>query len=237
MRQLVLLESGHRQSHSPSGAGVVSIGLHAAVIALAVLVTAHQPRQDHDPDSATRIYFARPQPAPADQPPAAQTSRSQKQPLPPPGIPRLSDVQSRVSAEIPDVLPPPSTSLFDPSVMRELGELPRGLTASRGGALSSAGGQYTRDEVEEPAAFLANQQPDYPDLLLRDGITGRVRVRFVVGVTGRIQGRPEVLVATHPAFAASVHSFLARARYRPARIGGTPVAQLVEQEFVFNVTR
>ncbi|HUF66753.1 MAG TPA: energy transducer TonB [Gemmatimonadaceae bacterium] len=126
-------------------------------------------------------------------------------------------------------------------MIRELGErLTVGPTASGDPGLASplSGGAYSRDQVEEPAAFLADQPgPRYPELLLHERATGRVRARFVVGVAGRADGSPEIVFATRQEFASSVRAFLARARYRPALIGGKPVPQLVEQEFVFELTR
>jgi hypothetical protein len=40
----------------------------------------------------------------------------------------------------------------------------------------------------------------------------------------------------HPLFVASIRRALHRSRYDPAMIGGRPVAQLVEQQFMFRIT-
>lgn len=238
MRDLVLLESGRRRARVTSGAGIVSIGIHGGLAVLAVIATAQPPWALRNSTAETRVNFATPAPTPPVPPRASDPSRSPRQsaivlpsaPQPLPASPR-----------IPDLLPPPSASLFDPSVIKELGEhLTVGPTASGDAGLASptSGGAYSRDQVEEPAAFLADQAgPRYPEPLLHVRTAGRVRVRFVVGVTGRAEGTPEIVFATHPEFASSVRAFLARARYRPARIGGKPVPQLVEQEFVFELTR
>lgn len=239
MRQLVLLESGRRRPRVTPGAGIVSIGIHGGLAVLAVIATAQPPWASHNSTAETRVNFA----APAPTPPAPP--RVTSNPLPPqtppavvlPGVPR----HLTVSPQVPDILPPPDASLFDPSVIKELGErLTVGSTASGDAGLASpaSGGAYSRDQVEEPAAFLADQAgPRYPEPLLHVRASGRVRARFVVGVAGRAEGTPEIVFATHPEFASSVRAFLARARYRPARIGGKPVPQLVEQEFVFELTR
>ena len=239
MRELVLLESGRRQSRATSGAGIVSIGIHGGLAVLAVIATAQPPWASRDSTSETRVNFTVPAPTPSASPRAiSDPSRSPRQPaLVLPEVPR----HLTASPQIPDVLPPPGASLLDPSVVKELGErLTVGPTASGDPGLASppSGGAYSRDQVEEPAAFLADQDgPRYPGSLLHARTTGRVRARFVVGVAGRADGAPEIVFTTHPEFASSVRAFLARARYRPARIGGKPVPQLVEQEFVFELTR
>lgn len=239
MRELVLLESGRRRPSATSGAGIVSIGIHAGLAVLAVIATAQTPLALRDSTSETRVYFAAPAPAqPASPRAASDPSRSRSKPaVVLPGMPR----HSAVSPQIPDFLPPPGASLFDPSVIRELGQRLTVAPATPGDpglATALSGGAYSREQVEEPAAFLADQSgPRYPDSLLHERATGRVRVRFVVGVAGRAEGAPEIVFATHSEFASSVRAFLATARYRPARIGGKPVPQLVEQEFVFELTR
>ena len=237
MRELVLLESGRRQSKGTPGAGIVSLGIHGGLAVLAVIATA-QPRASRDSTPETRVNFAAPAPTPSAPPAISDPARSPRQPaLGVPAVPR----HLTVLPEIPDVLPTPGASLFDPSVVKELGErLTVGPIASGDPGLASppSGGAYSRDQVEEPASFLADQDgPRYPASLLHERATGRVRVRFVVGVAGRAEGVPEIVFATHPEFASAVRAFLARARYRPARLGGKPVPQLVEQEFLFELTR
>lgn len=238
MRELVLLESGRRQFRPTPVAGIVSIGLHGGLAVLAVIATAQPPWASRDSTSETRVHFAAPAPTSTAPPHTApEPSRSQKRPVVAlPGVQHLT-----VSPQIPDLLPQSGASLSDPSAIAELGEfLAVGPTASGYSGLASPapGGAYSRDQVEEPAAFLADQAgPRYPEPLLHQRIAGRVRVRFVVGVTGRAEDEPEIVFATRSEFASSVRAFLAKARYRPARIGGKPVPQLVEQEFVFELTR
>lgn len=241
MRELVLLESGRRQSRPTPAAGIVSIGIHGGLAMLAVIATAQSSSGSRDPSSETRVHYAAPAPAPArpvqqrsvPDPPRPQSRFA----VPLPGMPQ----HPTVSPQIPDVIPPLGESLFDPSVIRELGE---GLTAGPatsgdpGLASPPSGGAYSRAQVEEPAAFLPDQAgPRYPEPLLHERATGRVRARFVVGAAGRVDGTPEIVFATHSEFASAVLVFLARARYRPARIGGKPVPQLVEQEFAFELKR
>jgi protein TonB len=236
MRQVVLLESGRRRSRPTPAAGVVSVVLHGGLILLAVVATAEGSRGVRDPQAESRIHFARPLPT-RQAAPVSQRSPARRQTADAQAVPRLNP-SPVPSFQIPDVLPVVDAPLFDPSVQAELRELAESGSATGVSGLSSGApdGAYTRHEVEEPAATVPGLTgPRYPESLQRARVEGRVRVRFVVGVDGRADGAPVILFATRSEFAASVREFLARARYRPARIGGKAVPQLVEQEFIFEL--
>lgn len=235
MRQVVLLESGRRRSRPTPTAGVVSVGLHGGLILLAVVATAEGSRGIRDPQAEPRIHFAPSAPT-RQAAPVSKQSPARMQTADARAVPRL-DLSAAPSFQIPDVLPVVDAPL-DPSVQAELRELAEGGSAIGVSALSSGvpDGAYARHEVEEPAATVPGiTGPRYPESLQRALVEGRVRVRFVVGVDGRADEAPVILFATRPEFAASVREFLACARYRPARIGGSAVPQLVEQEFVFEL--
>jgi TonB family protein len=68
------------------------------------------------------------------------------------------------------------------------------------------------------------------------GITGRVVLEYVVDTTGRAEpGSLRTLVATYPAFEAAARATVLASRYRPARLGGRVVRQLVRQTLRFPV--
>ena len=69
-------------------------------------------------------------------------------------------------------------------------------------------------------------------------VEGRVEAQFVVNEQGRVEtGTFKVLNATNEAFAQAVRDALSRMRFRPAQIGKTNVAQVVQQAFVFNLNK
>jgi TonB family protein len=95
---------------------------------------------------------------------------------------------------------------------------------------------YTADQVDVPARpdSSALAMPLYPDSLHRQRIPGRVLAEFVVDTAGRPE--PEtigIVSSTDPRFSASVVHALLEARFVPARLGGHPVRQLVQQPFSF----
>ena len=70
-----------------------------------------------------------------------------------------------------------------------------------------AGEPYLLCQVEQPPRpNPRNIPPRYADMLLQAGVSGTVRVRFVVDTTGHVRSDPrmEVLAATHDMFAFAV---------------------------------
>lgn len=96
---------------------------------------------------------------------------------------------------------------------------------------------YHDFQVEQPAsASGSNAAPQYPSSMRESGTTGRVLVQFVVNTSGRVEpGSIKILESTNSAFAAAVREVLPRHRFSPAKIGGTPVRQIVQQPFVFKL--
>ena len=94
---------------------------------------------------------------------------------------------------------------------------------------------FAANEVQQVAIAHSTVPLRYPPELLKIGVEGEVVAQFVVEPTGRVRPRSLAVVrSSHPAFTQAVGSFLRTATYQPARIGGIPVAQLVEQPFTFS---
>jgi TonB family protein len=76
----------------------------------------------------------------------------------------------------------------------------------------------------------------YPEELRRENMEGSVLLSFVVDEQGRpLDGSVRLVKATHALFAQAVLGFLPKQRFEPARIGGCPVAQLVQWPFNFSL--
>ena len=77
---------------------------------------------------------------------------------------------------------------------------------------------------------------DMPRFDDREFGPGRVKAYFIVGPPGRAETHfIRITYATRPALETSVRRFLARAVYKPAMIGGTPVRVCVTQDFYFRL--
>ena len=98
-------------------------------------------------------------------------------------------------------------------------------------------GIYTPDLVDEPEAPRpGNPKPRYPESLRAAGVEADVNVQFVVDSTGRVD-EPSIKFSSHihELFMDAIRVSLRRARFFPARLAGSLVPQLVQQEFRFEL--
>jgi len=98
-------------------------------------------------------------------------------------------------------------------------------------------GIYTPDLVDEQVSPRpGNPKPRYPESLRAAGIEADVNVQFVVDSTGRVD-EPTIKFSSHihELFMDAIRVSLRRARFFPARLAGTVVPQLVQQEFRFEL--
>ncbi len=95
----------------------------------------------------------------------------------------------------------------------------------------------TLSDVRFEAAVLISQPlPKYPQVLQQAGISGLVKVRFVVDTTGRVEPTSiKVTESTHRGFEDPARESVAAAVFHPARIGERPVRQLANQPIRFVV--
>jgi protein TonB len=95
---------------------------------------------------------------------------------------------------------------------------------------------YTVDQVDDPASYLSGPSPVYPEVMRGVGIEGVVRLRFVVGVNGRVEANTiQVVSSSNKAFEANAVEGIKKIIFKPARMRGQPVRQLVEQNIRFSL--
>lgn len=181
----------------------------------------------------TMIFVEHP---PAPPPPAAIA-----EPLPATTIP-AGPVFEAVTApiDVPVALPPIDLGeRFDPTRFLGRGtEVPPGTPVETGPDATTQGQLWHTEEVDEPVDLRTIDRPRYPALLQQAGVEGHVEVRFVVDTLGRVEAASvTVLGSSHPAFEPPVLAALGTARYRPARVRGAAVRQLVLQRFGFRLER
>jgi TonB family protein len=114
-----------------------------------------------------------------------------------------------------------------------------GPGATSNGSRGTASQPFAADEVDRAAAPRPGAPtPVYPPDLQAAGIEGIVAVEFVVDSAGFADERHiRVVSSDYPAFSAAARAVITRTRYFPAEAHGRRVAQLVEQSFVFRITR
>ena len=187
-------------------------------------------------------------------PPRQQATPRPAQPQPAPiaAAPMVAPVAVPVSIPAVDVnalptvnvaLPEPSrvTASSDGAASRKSssdGDVDGGANAKKGGLGSGdASKTYTENTVEEAAVPTRQPPPRYPESLKSVSVQGEVIAQYIVDARGRVEpGSIKILSASHKLFGDAVRAALLEARFRPAKVGGTAVRQLVEQPFVFKLT-
>ena len=97
---------------------------------------------------------------------------------------------------------------------------------------------FRAEEVDDPVAIVDQPKPVYPPVLQAAGVSGSVDLQFVVDSTGRAEASSwHVLASTNRAFEEPARVAIMATRYRPARIKGRPVRQLVAQRISFSIDR
>jgi protein TonB len=231
----VLLESKAVRQRRDGGAAM-SVATHLAIVGFVAMATAKTPPQrDKEPTEIFRI------PAPVIRQPTAPRHVA-------PSIPRTGGWTSApvlpVITSIPPTLPPvelrvppdatPSEVVFGdgrPGV-RQLGAI------DVGGGDGNAGGSADWSGTETMMRLVVSAKPRYPERLRVAGVNGRVRIRFVVDTTGRVELMSvQVIESTHELFTDAVREILPVLRFKPSEANGRRVRSLAEMPFEFQITR
>lgn len=229
---LRLIESRQRRGRT-AGAALVSLVSHTVVVGAVLVRTATgEPTRDPPPPVPRPVFLpVPPRPAaPATPVPAGPVTA----PTPTTVIVPPIDIPVGVPP-IGDPLPAPVTiGSGDPDARP--GTLTTPGIGVGGGPDTTA---LTGDVVERPVRALGpTRRPRYPDLLRRNQVTGSVVVLFVVDTLGRVEPASfRAESAAHALFTESVRAVVLGMRFAPAEAGGRRVRQLVQQRFVFELSR
>jgi TonB family protein len=213
----VLPESAAPRAPRAWGSRVISLALHAAVIAAAVRLTegqAQPPDRDTLRDTTvfiTRDHTARP-PAP---PPPGQSVVA-------PGPVRLV---VPVVLDLPNELPPIGDSV---PALALAGWDSSGVfssdSASRLAGTVLGAAPIDARLADEAPRLLDHPPLRYPEVMRQAGVEGRVVVEAVLDTSGRVEpGSLRTAVGVHQLFDAAARDVVAASRYRPARLAGRAV--------------
>ena len=210
--------------------GVVSIGVHGAVIGSAAFRTQRPPELPGEGLANRVFYIPPPDRVRAEGRTTETISYFALAPLGVGSGVGAANFEPATKTVIPDASTMPGASVPDTAGVKDA---PPALTP-----------MVTRDsvfsvlEVDTAVARTENSAaPAYPLTLLKKNIMGSVAARYVVDTTGYADTTSfEVIRATHPDFVAAVRAALPYMRFSPAKNGSRRVRQLVEQEFTFRIT-
>ncbi len=218
---------------------LVSLALHLGAAAALVTATAGTGAARDPEPTDTIVYIDAappPKPLPPSATPPASGAPSAPSALPQPLTPALA-APDLIPLTIPDID-------LTRAVTRE-GDFTARPAPGGDGTTGSTPGFGIGEEawpahrVEKAVAMHPDSPPpSYPGTLRARMVEGEVRVRFVVDSSGRVDlARVTIVHTDHALFTHAVETALPRLRYRPAEVGGRPVAQLVEQSFTFRIDR
>ena len=236
---LDMLVASHPNKPRSLGQAVLSIGVHTAMIAGAVVATRQIAGQVAPRPVETTLMFALKPPPPPEPPPEAPKPEVLVAVNPPP-----KGFQTVIPpAEIPKVIPPVDLTqkMLDPRNFTGKGVeggIAGGVVGGTGkvDAGTPANAVYQAGDLDEPAQVISQPPPRYPPVLEQAGVTGVVAVQFVIGSHGKVEPNSlEVLAATDSAFVAPARESILETLFRPARFHGQKVRQLARQTIRFAI--
>lgn len=205
------------------GVGFVSLTIHTAVIAAAVIATLNAGQTDNSVRVDTALVFI-------DQ---------QQQQKPPEQQPVQLDVPLKGFQTVvaPDVIPTnlPPVNLnekFDPKDYSG-----SGVEGGLGSGMVIGNEVFMEAIVEEKPERLSGPPFVYPELLKQAGIQGRVIVQAVIDTLGRAEPNSiKVLQTPNPGFEQSAKNLVLKSLFRPARVHGRAVRVLINIPIDYKIT-
>ena len=224
-----LLETGPRARKSSWG-GAVSVVVHGVIIALTVASTATGtplPKFTHDD-----ILPISPPSLPVESgPTGGGRGRTGRPDVDVPPIPAI-DIPTTIDPQLPGTTPVSVGAGIDNTLLSEIGGTGHGVA----GAALGGPGIATDATVDVPVRALLDRAPAYPEMLRAAGISGSVRVQFVVDTTGRAElSSIRVMESSHELFTRSVIASLRQARFTPGEVSTRRVRTLVERSYRFDI--
>lgn len=224
----VLVESGVGRSGS-LGPRVVSLSIHAVGLIAGGLGWRQAVTETvRKPEPVTIDIYQEPRPT---TPAGAETnggSEPAASPLPRPSAPIMAPTS------IPPVTPdlPGTDAATSPQTL-----VRRELWGNRGVRdYGPADSTYLAGEVDQAVTVLKAVPPEYPRVMAAAGLSGEVRVEFVVDTTGKCEPRSaRVVTSTAQAFEGPAIDAVVATVYRAARVRGQAVRQLVQQRVTFRL--
>lgn len=226
----MLIESKPKKERT-IGQTAISVVFHVILIFAAVKATQGAAETVKKIVASETMAFLAPPPPPEPEPPPPDAVATKN--APPQGFQTIQPPTS-----IPTSIPPIDLSqkfnAKDFSGKGIEGGISTGVIG--GTAPVITGESFTVDQVDDPVQYINGPLPTYPPALRTAGIEGRVTMRYIVGADGKVEESTiQVLNSTNKAFEAPAIEAIRKSNFKPAKIKGTPVRQLVEQVVRFTI--
>lgn len=142
--------------------------------------------------------------------------------------------------EIPTTIPP--VNLAERFDARDFsgkgveGGIATGIVGGTGAVPTVTGETFLDSQVDDPVQPINIPRPRYPPVLQQAGVSGRVELEYVVDTTGHAEPRTiRIISSTNAQFEAPARESISKGVYKPARIRGQAVRQLVRQAISFTI--
>lgn len=109
-------------------------------------------------------------------------------------------------------------------------------TGIAGGTGPVTGETFLQTEVDDPVVQINIPKPRYPPVLQQAGVSGSVDATYVVDTLGHAEPSSwKVQRSSNQQFEAPAREAIMKGVFKPARIRGAAVRQLVQQKISFNI--
>lgn len=228
-----LIESQPKRQRS-IGQSITSAVVHVLLGYGAIRATSGAAEQLKEILQDTTMVFLKPPEPPPPPPPTAPPPDAIVTANPPP----LGFQTVMPPTEIPKDIPPVNLNeRFDAKDFTGKG-VEGGLASGVVGGSGPVSTQETflQEEVDDPVSPINFQKPRYPPVLQQAGIAGSVDVQYVVGIDGKCEPESfKIIRSTNKAFEEPAREAILASTFKPARIRGQAVRQLVQQKISFNI--
>jgi protein TonB len=232
-----LIESQPKRQRSIGGT-VTSVVLHVLLIFGAVKATQGAAEVMQGIIQDTTSFLIAPPPPPPPPPPEQLPPDAIVSANPPPqGFQTLMPPKD-LPTEIPPVNLNEKFDANDFSGRGVEGGIATGVVGGTGPVLDNivTSETFTVDQVDDPVQRTGGPPPIYPEVMRSVGIDGTVRLRFVVGTNGRVESNSiQVVSSTNKAFEPAAIKAIRESIFKPAKMRGQAVRQLVEQNIRFSL--
>jgi periplasmic protein TonB len=217
------------------GQSALSLLVHGALIAGAVKATQGVAESIKEKPIDTTMVFLKPPPPPPPPPDMPKPEVVVAANPPPKGF------QTVVApTDIPKDIPPINLDEkpFDPKDFTGKGVeggVAKGVVGGTG-PVQVKGEVFLEAQIDDPVQPISIPTPRYPPVLQSAGIAGSVDLQYIVDTTGHAESASfKVLKTTHPAFTEPAKEAISKGVFKPAKLKGQPVRQLVQQRISFKV--
>lgn len=96
---------------------------------------------------------------------------------------------------------------------------------------------YRESLVEEKPSVLSAPPPPYPEFLRQAGFQGRVLIQAIIDTSGRVERNSvRIIQSPNPAFNPGSRNWMLQALFRPARVHGRAVRVLIQVPLDYRIT-